>query len=49
MLSDPALYPSPSRDRNCLNCVFRVPCLQAEDGSDYKETLSLGYEPNWER
>jgi len=42
-------YPSPRKEYNCLNCVFRTPCLQAEDGSDYEETLALGYEPNFDR
>ena len=42
-------YPNPRKEYNCLNCIFRTPCLQAEDGSDYKETLEMGFEPNWER
>lgn len=49
MLNDPVAYPNPRKEYGCLNCVFRTPCLQAEDGSDYLETLDMGYEKNWDR
>jgi len=49
MLSDPVLYPTPRKEYGCLNCAFRTPCLQAEDGSDYLSTLEMGYEPNFDR
>jgi len=46
---DLACYPNPRKELNCLNCVFRAPCLMAEDGSDYVEVLENGYVPNWDR
>lgn len=49
MLSNPVAYPNPSKNYSCLNCRFRTPCIQAEDGSDYMQTLSDGYMPNWDR
>lgn len=49
MLSDPRLYPNPSKDYSCLNCVFRGPCIAVEDGSDWKSMLEQGYVPNWDR
>lgn len=49
MLGDPVCYPNPTKNYSCLNCIFRTPCLQAEDGSDYKETLEQGFEPNFDR
>lgn len=49
MLGDPVCYPTPRKEYGCLNCVFRTPCLQAEDGSDYRETLEMSYIQNWDR
>lgn len=49
MLNDPVVYPNPNRNYSCINCKFRVPCIQAEDGSDYLQTLRDGYMPNWDR
>lgn len=49
MLNDPVAYPNPSKNYSCLNCKFRTPCIQAEDGSDYLQTLNDGYMPNWDR
>lgn len=49
MLSDPVCYPTPRKEYGCLNCVFRTPCLQAEDGSDYTDTLEMSYVSNWDR
>jgi hypothetical protein len=46
---DLVTYPNPTKNYSCINCVFRTPCLQAEDGSDYLETLEMGYESNWDR
>lgn len=42
-------YPNPTKNYSCLNCVFRLPCLQAESGDDYTLTLEDGYIPNWDR
>lgn len=49
MLESPALYPNPTKNYGCLNCVFRAPCIAAEDGSDYEAILADGYLPNWDR
>lgn len=49
MLNDPRLYPNPTKNYGCLNCVFRAPCIAAEDGSDWKAILEDGYMPNWDR
>lgn len=49
MLNNPVLYPNPSKNYSCLNCRFRVPCIQAETGDDYMQTLADGYIPNWDR
>lgn len=49
MLSNPRLYPNPTRNYGCLNCIFRAPCIAAEDGSDYKLMLEDGYVQNWDR
>jgi len=49
MLSDPAIYPNPTKRYSCLNCVFRQPCVMAEDGSDYEFVLSDSYQPNYDR
>lgn len=49
MLSDPVPYPNPTKNFACLNCRFRTPCIQAESGDDYKQTLEDGYVPNWDR
>jgi hypothetical protein len=48
---DPNLkaYPNPRKEYDCLNCVFRVPCIQAESGDDYMSTLENGYTGNWDR
>lgn len=49
MLSDPVAYPNPSKNYSCLNCRFRTPCIQAESGDDFMQTLEDGYIPNWDR
>ena len=49
MLDNPVLYPNPRKEYACLRCIFRTPCLQAEDGSDYRSTLEHNFEPNWDR
>ena len=49
MLNNPVAYPNPSKNYSCLNCIFRTPCLAAEDGSDYLAILEDGYMPNWDR
>jgi hypothetical protein len=47
--SDGYLYPNPTKNYTCLNCVFRAPCIQAERGEDYQFTLDDGYQPNYDR
>jgi hypothetical protein len=50
MLSpDLKLYPNPTKSYGCLNCIFRAPCIAAEDGADYKSIIEEGYIPNWDR
>jgi hypothetical protein len=49
MLNDPVPYPNPTKTYPCLNCIFRAPCIAAEDGSDYAGMLEDGYIPNWDR
>lgn len=49
MLSNPVAYPNPSKNYACLNCRFRTPCIQAESGDDYMQTLEDGYISNWDR
>lgn len=49
MLNHPVAYPNPSKNYSCINCKFRVPCIQAESGDDYLATLRDGYMPNWDR
>lgn len=49
MLGNPVPYPNPSRNYSCINCKFRTPCIQAESGDDFMQTLQDGYIPNWDR
>jgi hypothetical protein len=49
MLTGPQIYPNPTGDYSCLNCIFRVPCIARDDGSDWKMILSDNYESNWTR
>jgi hypothetical protein len=49
MLNDPIAYPNPTKNYSCLNCVFRAPCIAAEDGSDFEMMLDDGYVKNWDR
>jgi PD-(D/E)XK nuclease superfamily len=49
MLGNPVAYPNPTKNYSCLNCVFRAPCIAAEDGSDFEAILKDGYMPNWDR
>lgn len=46
MTSSPSLYPAPSGSRSCTRCVFRGPCIAADDGSDWQTMLVDGYEEN---
>lgn len=43
------IYKHPTGDRNCTRCVFRAPCLAMDDGSDWPEMISSGYERNKDR
>lgn len=49
MLNDPNVYPNPTKNYSCLNCIFRGPCIMAEDGSDYQSVLDDSYQPNYDR
>lgn len=49
MLNDPILYPNPTKNYSCLNCIFRAPCIAAEDGSDWETMLEGNYLPNYDR
>lgn len=49
MLDNPRIYPNPTKNYSCLNCVFRQPCIAAEDGSDYEGMLEDSYQPNYDR
>lgn len=49
MLNDPVAYPNPTKEYSCLNCIFRGPCIAAEDGGDFKAMLQDGYQGNWDR
>lgn len=49
MLSNPRIYPNPSKDWSCLNCAFREPCIMAENGSDYISVLEDAYQGNYDR
>jgi hypothetical protein len=40
------IYPTPSGNFLCTSCVFRAPCLAADDGSDFVHMLFDGYEEN---
>lgn len=49
MISDPAIYPTPTGQTNCIKCAFRAPCIAIDDGSDWKDMLLNGYEKNPDR
>jgi hypothetical protein len=49
MLEDPRIYPNPTGDHGCLNCIFRIPCIARDDGSDWEMILSDNFESNWTR
>lgn len=46
MLDDPSIYPTPSKNYNCVKCAFRQPCLAANDGSNVEAILARGYKPH---
>ena len=43
------LYPNPRKEYLCLNCIFRAPCIAAEDGSDWRWMLDNNYIKNYDR
>lgn len=43
------LYPNPTKNYGCLNCIFRGPCIAVETGADFQSILDGGYERNWDR
>jgi hypothetical protein len=49
MLDYPRIYPNPTGEHNCLNCIFRAPCIARDDGSDWEMLLSDNYTRNWTR
>lgn len=49
MLNDPRLYPNPSKNYGCLNCIFRGPCIAKERGDDYEFMLEEGFVQNYDR
>jgi hypothetical protein len=46
---DTKLYPNPSKNWLCINCIFRGPCIAMETGADYESMLDQGYVSNWDR
>lgn len=46
---DLVLYPAPSKDYSCTRCIFRSPCIAAEDGSDWGAILAGNYVRNHDR
>jgi len=46
MLNDPAIYPNPTGQWNCLRCIFRAPCIAKDDGSDWQMMLDDQFEKN---
>lgn len=49
MLGNPSLYPNPSATWYCTKCPLRAACLAMNDGSDYNEIISNGFEVNPDR
>jgi hypothetical protein len=49
MLNDPRVYPNPRKDFNCINCIFRGPCLGVESGYDWQSMIQDGYITNFDR
>jgi hypothetical protein len=49
MLNDPRVYPNPRKDFNCINCIFRGPCIATESGYDWKAMIEDGYVSNFDR
>jgi PD-(D/E)XK nuclease superfamily protein len=43
------IYPNPTGSWLCTGCAFRVPCIAADDGSDWQGILADGYEINRDR
>jgi len=43
------IYPNPTGDWSCLNCIFRAPCIAKDDGSNWKMLLNDNFERNWTR
>lgn len=49
MLGNPRLYPNPNKNFNCLNCIFRGPCIAVESGFDWQSMIEDGYVKNYDR
>jgi hypothetical protein len=46
---DILIYPNPTGDWSCLNCIFRAPCIATDDGSNAQMLLDDQFETNWTR
>jgi len=49
MLSNPSIYPNPTKNIDCLNCAFRGACIATEAGYDADAMIEDGYEANYDR
>lgn len=49
MLDSPRIYPNPTKDYSCLNCIFRMPCVGIEAGYDWEGMIADNYESNYDR
>lgn len=43
------IYPNPTKDYTCLNCIFRQPCVSLEAGYDWESMIADNYESNYDR
>lgn len=43
------IYPNPTKDYSCLNCIFRQPCVSLEAGYDWQSMIADNYESNYDR
>jgi len=43
------IYPNPTGEHSCLNCIFRSPCIARDDGSEWQLILDDQFEENWTR
>jgi hypothetical protein len=43
------IYPNPTGDWSCLGCIFRAPCIAADDGTDPRMLINDNFVTNWTR